>query len=199
MKTMKVHTSTLFTYPRMLVGLSSIGLIASFWQAAERVHMLKFPAQPLSCNISPVVDCSGVLNQRVSAIFGPPNAFIGMVAFTLLLAFGMQRATGGEWTRPVRFVVVALSKIMLLFSLWFFTVSVFSIGKICIFCIAIWFVSVPLAIFGMKDFFEHQKFRSSLYNRVGAILTRYPLTIAIYIYLAMIATFFVHFSDYYFG
>lgn len=190
--------TNLLNYPHVLTVGSAVGLIASFWQATERIHMLKYPSDPLSCNLSPVVDCSGVLNNKAAALFGPPNAFIGIVAFSLLLAFGLQRLSGGKWTTVVSRIVLVLSIVMLLFSLWFFAESVYVIGKICIFCVFIWTVSVPIGIYGIKDFFDNEAYMPGLMRTIFGFVSRNYFSFIVYSYAVMIALFFVHFRDYYF-
>jgi len=187
------------TYPKLLVGASSIGLIASFWQAAERVTMLKNPGGELSCNINPVVDCGSVLGDNLAAVFGPPNAFIGMVVFTMLLAFGLQRLTGGSWSSFVQKLVVVLSKVMFLFSAWFFWVSLYSLGTVCIFCMFIWAVSVPIGIYGVKDYLESQKKLKGLYSKINNFLQKHHFTVLVTIYSVMIILYFLRFQDYYFA
>ncbi len=186
-------------YPRLLVGASLVGLVASFWQAAERVHMLKYPAQELSCNLSPVVDCGGVLGDKLAAVFGPPNALIGVVVFSLLLAFGLQRLSGGSWTSVVQKVVVGLSTIILLFSLWFFWVSLYVLGKICIFCVFIWAASVPIGIYGAQDFLNTIKKPQGIVKWKRDLLNQHAFTAVLLLYGVMIALFFIKFQDYYFG
>lgn len=187
------------TYPQLLVSASSVGLIASFWQAAERVHMLKYPADPLSCNINPVVDCGSVLGDKLAAVFGPPNAFIGIVVFSLLLAFGIQRLSGGSWSSMVQKIVVVLSKLIMVFSIWFFAVSLYSIGKVCVFCLFIWAVSMPIGIYGVKDYLENQKKLPKTYAWTKGFLAKNHLTILVAVYGVLIVLFFLNFKEYYFG
>jgi uncharacterized membrane protein len=187
------------TYPQMLVGASIVGLVASFWQAAERVHMLKFPTEELSCNISPIVDCGGVLGDKLAAVFGPPNAFIGVVVFSLLLAFGIQRLSGGAWTSLVQKVVAVLSKLILLFSFWFFWVSLYSLGKICIFCVFIWAASVPIGVYGVRDYLKNQKKSKGLQKSISDFLDENHFKVVVGIYSIMIVLYFLRFQDYYFG
>jgi len=134
-------------FPSMLVVGSLIGLIASFWQVVERINMLKNPGAELSCNLNPVIDCGSVLGNRWAALFGFPNALIGIVMFTLLLAFGlavMAKVDAKKWYWKVLAVVAT---ILILFSVWFFGMSLFVIGKVCIFCLFIWAVSVPIFLY----------------------------------------------------
>lgn len=195
---MKKNPNFKLSYPQVLTAASAIGLIASFWQAAERVQMLKHPSDPLSCNLSPIVDCGGVLSNKAAAIFGPPNALIGIVVFSLLLAFGLQRLSGGQWTNLVQRTVMTLSAVMFLFSMWFFAVSVYSIGKICIFCIFIWFSSVPIVMLTIKDVAVHAKQLPKPLKVISDLVTDNTVTLIVYVYFVMITLFLLHFREYYF-
>lgn len=187
------------SYAKILVFGSLIGLIASFWQAAERVHMLKYPGQELNCNLSPVVDCGSVLGNKYAALFGPPNAFIGIVVFSILLAFGLQRLQNGKWNSLVRKIAVILSVIIMLFSLWFFWVSLYVIGKICIFCVFIWASSMPIGIYGVKDFLQSMKNPTGIFKWKLDLFEKHSFTILISVYSLMIIMFFLKFQYYYFG
>ncbi len=149
---MKSANSYLEKYPKILLGGSLVGLVASFWQAAERVHMLKNPDISLSCNLNPVVDCSGVLEHKLAALFGFPNAFLGVVMFSILFTAGLQLASGGSFSKIFQKIVMAVNTILILFSVWFFGVSLYVIGKICLFCIFIWAASVPLFWYGLLNY-----------------------------------------------
>jgi uncharacterized membrane protein len=195
------HNSTQKTdskYPLFLVSTSTIGLTASFWQASERIQMLKYPTRELSCNLNPLVDCSNVLGNKLAAVFGPPNAFIGMVVFTLLLAFGIGRFGKGTWTPLVRNLVLGLSELIMLFSLWFFSVSVYSIGSICIFCIFIWSVSIPIGIYGIKDYLQSSNITTTYAAALKRIFEKHPLELLIGTYALMLFLYFSHFRAYYF-
>jgi uncharacterized membrane protein len=54
-------------YAWVLTLGGSLGLIAMTWQASERIHMLKNPGVSLNCNLNPVVDCGGVLGNKLAA------------------------------------------------------------------------------------------------------------------------------------
>ena len=135
-------------YPWLLVGGSLIGLVASVWQAAERIQMLKHPGVALSCNLNPVIDCGTVLGNRWASLFGFPNAFIGIAIFAMLLMAGVALATGTKPSKGFQRVLLAISIVLILFALWFFGMSLYVIGKVCIFCLFIWAVSVPIFWYG---------------------------------------------------
>lgn len=189
------------SYPKLLIGASLVGLIASFWQAFERVQMLKNPGQELSCNISPVVECGSVLENNLAAVFGPPNAFIGVVVFSILLAFGLQRLSDGKWNNVVRNLALFFSVVIFLFSVWFFAVSLYVIGKICIFCIFIWAVSMPIGLYGVKDYLENKsKSKKKRFEKsLNGFLQKHHFTLLVTIYAILIVLFLLKFKEYYFG
>src|SRR3990167_9379994 len=123
------------------------GAVAMTWQATERIAMLKNPGKILSCNLNPIVDCGVVLGHRLSALFGFPNAFIGMIVFAALALSGVLLLTGNKPNQKFKNVIFGLSVVLLLFSLWFFGTSLYVICIICIFCVVGWVVSVPIFVY----------------------------------------------------
>jgi uncharacterized membrane protein len=196
----KLQTEALHKwFPIILTSGALVGLVASFWQVVERIHMLKNPNAPLSCDISPVVDCGGVLGDRLAALFGFPNAMIGMVLFSILLTFGLMLLAGVELKKWLWKVLAGAIVVLILFSLWFFGVSLFVIGKICIFCVFIWIVSVPIFIYGMDWLIAHKYLRASFAHSKTITLIRANTTELLFgTYIVMVLLFLYRFRDFYF-
>ena len=179
--------------------LSTVGLVATFWQTAEKIQLLKYPEDPLSCNINPIVDCGSVLNDGLSAVFGVPNAMIGMVAFSILLTFGLLMMTGVKLTHRAQQILVVLSLAMFAFSVWFFAASLYVIGKICIFCVAIWAATIPLTIV------VNGNYGNSVFPDLKLVqwklnwFKQKPWQATVVLYLLALILFMYRFRDYYFG
>ncbi len=184
-------------YPKLLTGASAVGLVASFWQAAERVHMLKNPTVDLSCNLNPIIDCSGVLGNRWAALFGFPNAFLGIVMFSFLFASGVLLWSGGVFTKKYQAFVQAVNTILILFSVWFFGMSLYVIGRVCLFCIFIWAVSVPLFWYGSLYAMAHQTRQSGAVARILRFAQKNHLLVVLTVYAVMLGLYFLRFSEYY--
>jgi uncharacterized membrane protein len=184
-------------YAWILTAGGLAGLIAMTWQAAERIQMLKNPGGILSCNLNPVIDCGAVLDNRLAALFGFPNAFIGMAVFAMLTLSGVLLLTGNKPNRAFKHVILGLSTVLLLFSLWFFSVSLYIIAKICIFCLAGWVVAIPIFVYTLFYWLDNKDargWRGSLRN----FLVKNHLNVVITSYVIMAIMYFAKFSEYYF-
>jgi len=186
-------------YPKILLSTSAVALIASFWQAAERIHMLKNPSVPLNCNLNPIIDCGGVMSHRLAALFGFPNTFIGMVMFSMLLASALLLIFGGNFSKAYHKLVLALSTIAILFSAWFFWVSLYIIGKICLFCLAIWPVSVVLFWYGLLYWLSKQDKLSTKQQKFYNFGMKNHYMVVVYVFIVMFGLYIFNFRDYYFG
>ena len=170
------------------------GMIAMTWQASERISMLKNPTAPLTCNLNPIIDCGSVLNDKLAALFGFPNAFIGMIVFSMLLLSGLFLLTGTKISRSYATIVVILSSILLGFSVWFFGVSLYVIQKICIFCLVGWIVSIPIFVYSLQQWLS----LGTKSKKLKTFLTKNHLNIIFFVYLVMAMLYFLKFQEYYF-
>jgi len=193
-----LNLERLYAYILSIGGAA--GLIAMTWQASERVHMLKEPTSELACNINPIIDCTGVLGNQLSALFGFPNAFLGMVFFAILATSGLVLLSGGVFNRWFRHFVMAVSLILLLFSGWFFAVSLYVLGKICVFCVVGWIVSIPMFWYGLLYYLQDAsgKIKDRTESFVAFGLKNHA-TVVVTVYIVMAALFLIRFSDFYFG
>lgn len=177
-----------------------VGLIAMTWQASERIHMLKNPGVGLSCTLNPVVDCGGVLGNPLAAVFGFPNAFLGIIFFAILATSGLVLLSGGKFVGWFRHFVIGVSTILILFSVWFFGVSLYSLGKICIFCVFGWIASVPMFWYGVLYYLQNAD--KKLAKRISTFLNfglKHHIDVIILTYSVMLVLFLLRFNDYYFN
>lgn len=173
------------------------GMVAMTWQASERISMLKNPSVPLSCNLNPIIDCGTVLNNKLAALFGFPNAFIGMIVFTGLALSGIFMLSGTKPNRAYRNIVMILSTVLLGFSVWFFGVSLYIISKICIFCLVGWVVSIPIFVYTFANFASGS--RNKTLQKAGAFFQKNHINIIVVSYVIMALMYFLKFQEYYFG
>ena len=187
-------------FGKLLAGFGLVGLIASFWQTAEKINFLKNPDDPLSCNLNPIVDCGTVLNHQLSSVFGPPNSLIGVVMFSAIVLLGLLLIFRVKPNLQMKRVILFLTTALFAFSVWFYAVSLYEIGKICIFCIFIWVSAIPMFFYSWAEYGEDIIGKSS--NKLAqwkiGILIHRPDRLVVCLYLLAIALFLIQFQDYYF-
>jgi len=196
-QTMSKKLQKIYAWILTVGGLA--GAVAMTWQASERITMLKNPGKILSCNLNPIVDCGTVLGNRWAALFGFPNAFIGMIVFAALALSGVLLLTGNKSNRQFKNVILGLSTTLLLFSMWFFGTSLYVIGKVCIFCFVGWVVSVPIFLYGLLYWLEDKPKKSGWLSKLQTFLVKNHVNILAVWYLLMLVLYLINFRSYYFG
>lgn len=187
-------------YPSILATGGVVGLIAMTWQSVERINMLKNPGNELSCSLNPIIDCSGVLGNKLAAVLGFPNAFLGMIFFTILATSGLFLLSGGKFKSWYSHFVIAVSTILILFSVWFFYVSLYILGSVCIFCIFGWVVSVPMFWYGLLYYMQELPSVKNLrLKNLRDFGLKHHLDVILLVYAIMLALFLLRFRGYYFG
>ena len=186
-------------FPAIVILLSSVGLLSAVWQLGQKLYYLENPGAPLSCNLSPIMDCGKILEHPLSSVFGVPNAMLGMIFFTVMLTIGVLLALGVVATKAMRLLLSGFVSGTLLFTGWFYAVSLYDIGKICVFCIAIWSAIVPLFFLTIREYHKDFTFLPKPLRVFVESINRYPYHFIAGTYLVMIALFLLQFRDYYFG
>lgn len=124
--------STLFIV--MTIG-AAVGLLASFVLANEAITLAQNSNAVLSCDLNAAVSCGAVGRHATAKVFGFPNAFIGLISFSVMLTVavaGLMRATLPKFFMYLAWVGGVVG---LIFAAWMFLTSVFVIGALCPWCL----------------------------------------------------------------
>ena len=130
-----------------LIGLSSVGLAASFILMLEKIQILKNPAAQLSCNINPIVSCNNVITSKQAEAFGFANPIIGLVSFAVIITIGMGMLAGAKYKRWFWLGLESGTIFGALFITWLFYVAVYQIKALCPYCIVVWAMVIPLFVY----------------------------------------------------
>lgn len=137
------------SYGVMLVLLGACGLAAAFTLAVDKYRILADPEFVPSCNLNPVLSCGSVMKTDQAEAFGFPNPLIGLVAFGVVITLGVLLAA--RVTLP-RWVLVGLAGGGLLgaaFVHWLAFQSMYRIGALCPWCLVVWTVTLPIALWSV--------------------------------------------------
>jgi uncharacterized membrane protein len=136
-------------YPFILIVAALLGLFASFSLTVEKINLLEDPNYVPSCTISPLVACSPVISSNQARAFGFENTFIGLTAFGMLLVVGVILLASEGSLRLKKWFWQAFwagHVFGILFVVWMISQSLFVIGKLCIYCMLVWSITIPLFI-----------------------------------------------------
>lgn len=120
----------------VVTGLAS--LVAAGVLVAERVHLYLDAGAVASCDWGGALSCTSVMKSEQAQAFGFPNPFIGLVGFTILVVIGVTVLSGASMPRWywISFQVGVAAAFG--FLVWLYTVAVFSITALCIYCMICW-------------------------------------------------------------
>lgn len=127
----------------LLLVAGLIGLAAATQLAIEKFRLLENPFYVPPCSLGEAVDCVAVMRSDQSEAFGFPNPFIGIAGFSALAAAGLIIVTGGRLARPFWLVMQAGLVFGVVFVHWLIFQTLYRIGALCPYCMAVWAVTIP--------------------------------------------------------
>ena len=121
-----------------------VGTAAAFALILDRIALLEDPAFIPSCNISPLLSCGSVMTSPQAEAFGFPNPLIGLVAFPVVTTIGVITLAGGAVPRWVWLGLQVGALGGLVFVHWLIAQSLYVIGTLCPYCMAVWVVTIAV-------------------------------------------------------
>src|SRR5215203_629207 len=73
----------------VILVFATVGLAASFVLSVEKIHLLQDPDAVLSCSFNVVLNCASVMKTWQAEIFGFPNSYIGLMAYSVLITLAV--------------------------------------------------------------------------------------------------------------
>lgn len=123
-----------------------VGLAAALTLTAEKIAILIDATYVPSCSINPVLSCGSVMVTPQASAFGFPNPLIGIVGFTVVVVTGLlalARVALPRWY----WVGLAVGTLLgTVFVHWLIVQSLYRIGALCPYCMAVWAVTIPLLV-----------------------------------------------------
>ncbi|MGO1317141.1 MAG: vitamin K epoxide reductase family protein [Cellulomonadaceae bacterium] len=116
---------------------ASFSLVAAFVLSWDALKLAADPLAELSCNINAVLSCGTVGLSNQAALFGFPNAFLGMMTEPVVITIAVAGLSGVRFPRWFMFTAQAIYLLGLIFAYWLFYQSMFNIGALCPWCLVI--------------------------------------------------------------
>jgi uncharacterized membrane protein len=123
-----------------------VGLAAALTLTVEKFEILITPDYVPSCSINPVLSCGSVMVTPQASAFGFPNPLIGIVAFTVVVVTGVLALAKVGLPRWYWGGLAIGTLLGVVFIHWLIFQSLYRIGALCPYCMAVWAVTIPLLV-----------------------------------------------------
>ncbi len=130
--------------PWVMLVAGAIAMLASILLAVEVFNRLHDPLYTPVCNLSPIFSCTSVADSPQAHVFGFPNYFIGIAGFAAVASLGAALLAGAAFKRWLWRAVQAGVTLAMLFTAWLQFESLYRIGALCLYCMAIWTSVIPV-------------------------------------------------------
>lgn len=169
----------------VLVIGSAIGFVAAMVLTIDRFKLLVDPQVNLACDISPFVACGPVMQSPAGALFGFPNPLLGVAGFALAGTTGMVLLAGARLARWYLACFEIGCLLAAVFITWLQTQSLYVIGALCVYCMVVWAVTIPIFVTTTATTLAAGVFGSGL-RRVGRAIGNWTVAIVAVWYLVIV-------------
>ncbi|MEV6300415.1 vitamin K epoxide reductase family protein [Actinoplanes sp. NPDC051861] len=167
----------------VLLCAGLVGALAAFVLAVEKFALLKDPGYRPSCSINPILSCGSVMTTGQAEVFGFPNPLIGVAAFPVVVATGAALLAGARLPRWWWLGMQAGALFGVGFVHWLAFQSLYRIGALCPYCMAVWVVMILI-------------FTYVTVHNVGGVLARVHTAVPVAWLLLLAGLIGVRFWDY---
>ena len=122
----------------LAVILSVVGFVAAAVLVAERLAIFRDAGHRTSCDINAWLSCGTVMRTPQAELFGFPNPFIGIVAYTVVLTVAVGVLAGARYARWFWWLLWLGTAAGSVFTLWLWWQTTFRINALCLYCMIVW-------------------------------------------------------------
>ncbi|MFG1625517.1 vitamin K epoxide reductase family protein [Kribbella sp. NPDC049227] len=155
--------------PRLLLVGGALGLTAAVVLTVEKIALLRDPAYVPSCSINPILSCGSVMTTPQAEAFGVPNSLLGIAGFAIVTTVGAALMAGAAFHRWFWLGLQAGATFGVVFVHWLIFQSLYRIGALCPYCMAVWAVTIPIFWYVTL----HNLNSARAHREATAFLTRY--------------------------
>lgn len=139
-----------------LIVSGLIAWIASGVLVLDRLALYKNPNHVTSCDINPWVSCGTVMKSWQAELFGFPNPLIGIVGFAIIIAIGFALLAGAKFAKWFWISLQVGITLALGFIVWLISQALYDIQVLCLYCMIVWAVVIPLFINTFSKILENR-------------------------------------------
>lgn len=132
-------------YPYILIVGGLLGIFAALSLSLDEIKLLKNPGFQPVCNLNPLLSCTSVISSHQAKAFASiPNPYIGLAGFAIVVTVGMAILAGAKFKKWFWQGLLLGTTFGVSFVHWLIFQSVYNIGKLCLYCMLVWTVTIAL-------------------------------------------------------
>ncbi len=174
-----------------------IGCVASFFLTYDKLAMLQDAHYDPPCNINPILSCGSVMNTEYASLFGIPNSIFGLIAYSMLFAFGVLLIGGAQVKKWVWLGAQLAALAGVIFMHYLFFQGVYRLNAICPWCFIVWMITIPtfwyITLYNLRE--KHIKL-PTVVAPLSALIQKYHGDILAIWYIVIFAIILEHFWYY---
>ncbi|MDR1834013.1 MAG: vitamin K epoxide reductase family protein [Propionibacteriaceae bacterium] len=116
---------------------SCVSLTASFVLSYDALLIAANPEIVLNCDISGTLSCGTVGRSWQAALFGFPNAFLGLVAEPVVITIAVASLAKVKFPKGFMLAAEIVYLLGFVFAYWLFIQAYFEIGALCPWCLLV--------------------------------------------------------------
>ncbi|CRK55334.1 Vitamin K epoxide reductase [Alloactinosynnema sp. L-07] len=167
--------------PWILTIGGAVGLAAALVLTVEKIALLTTPDYVPSCSIDPILSCGSIMRTGQAEVFGFPNPLLGIAGFAVVVTVGVVLFAGARLPGWFWLGLQAGTLFGVVFVHWLVYQSLYVIGALCPYCMAVWAVVIP--IFWYTTVHNLRDGHLPAPRRVVAVLAGYHTVVLILWYL----------------
>lgn len=133
------------SYLFIITGL--IGFFFAFLITVEKMAIVADPSHIPPCSIDPFISCGSVMKSWQAEVFGFSNSLIGIWGFTIVTTIGFALLAGAQFKKWFWKCTQLGLTFAILFVYWLFYQIIYDIRMLCLYCMAVWAVTIPLFVY----------------------------------------------------
>ena len=128
----------------LVTGL--LGFYGAATLVYERLQLFLDAGHRTSCDINSWLSCGTVMRTPQAEAFGFPNPFIGIVAYTVVVAVALAVLAGARFAAWYWWGLQLGVTLGWVFVLWLWWQTTFEINALCLYCMLVWVMQTVLLV-----------------------------------------------------
>ncbi len=125
--------------------VSGLGAWFAAFTLAREGYQLALNGTTPSCNINPFFSCGSVMQSpQATLFFDTPNQLFGVAGYIAVAMVGAAMLSGATFRRTFWVVFTLGILAAYIWLMWMFVQAVFVIGFLCLYCMVVWAIHIPL-------------------------------------------------------